>query len=1177
MNQFVHLHLHTEYSIQDSVLRIPALFEKAKAMQFPAVAISDVNNLFAVIKFYTQALEHGIKPIIGCELSIHADAIAPAGDQCVVLCLNERGYRNLTRLVSTAYLENHQDAEVAVRREDLEHYNEGLLVLSGALRGALARALLQDESPQVDRLVEFWTSVFKDRFYVEIQYTQRENESDYVAKAIKLARRMALPVVASNDVCFLNKEDFDSHEIKVCIAEGRTLNDKHRQQGVYSPEQYLKSADEMMATFKDIPSAIRNSVEIAKRCSVELQLGQTHLPSFPIEADLGVEDKLRHDASVGLKDYLDKNSDLDQAAYTERLEAELKVISEMGYEGYFLIVADFILWAKRNDIPVGPGRGSGAGSLVAHALGITEIDPLKYGLFFERFLNLDRISLPDFDVDFCIEGRDRVIQYVVERYGQDNVGQIITFGSLGAKAAIRDVTRVLGYAYGLGDDIVKLIPSRLNIKLGEALIESPELKERYDSEARVKRVFDNALKIEGLVRNVGQHAGGIVIAPAPLTDYTSLYKEADHQNAATHFDMKDIEKVGLVKFDFLGLKTLTIINKTLANLEHRGISIPEISQIPLDDSKTYDLLKNAETTALFQLESDGMRRLIRKLEPDQFEDIVALVALYRPGPLKAGMGDSYANRKHGEEFEYQHPILKPILSNSYGVILYQEQVMQIAQELAGYTLGRADILRRAMGKKDPEEMASQRAIFVDGAMANGVARGVATKLFDLIEHFAGYGFNKSHSVAYALVAYQTAWLKSNYSGAFMAAVLTLDMSDTDKIIDLLSECRNLGLTIVPPDINCSDYEFREIEEGKILYGLGAIRQVGYEMIKAIVDERKAQGDYQSLADFCRRLVPKLRTNMIEPLISVGAFDKIESDRASALQSLENVYDLAEKTFRDNETGQASIFGEAHTSYTASETLDKVTGTMTEAQLLEKEKNSLGFYLTAHPISQCSDKIKNIVDYQSLSDFKQSIRTSKHDEKEAVWLAGTMDKVEHRVIYRKSSNQKNNKSEQQKERKGKSAAFFMLDDGTDRLNLSLFDNDYKNCKDQLSCKDIVVVGVYKAAYDIQNNNDRWRASRIMTLEQAEQSFAKNLSIVWDTGSLGDSSQKDGLVDKLLASMQPFMKPSGGCKVYIIFRNANAETKMVLSEACKVEPSKQMLESIKSIPGILDLRIEYRPTH
>ena len=1177
MNQFVHLHLHTEYSIKDSVLRIPALFEKAKAMQFPAVAISDVNNIFAIIKFYAQAVRHGIKPIIGCELSICPDAIAPAGDQCVILCLNEQGYRNLSQVVSIAYLKEYDSKGPAVRRQDLEHYNEGLLILSGALRGSLASALLRDEMKQVEKLVEFWTSVFKDRFYIELQYTGREKEQAYVAKAVKLAKQAALPVVASNDVCFVNKEDFDSHEIKVCIAEGRTLNNKHRRQGVYSPEQYLKSADEMATLFRDIPSAIRNSVEIAKRCTVELKLNQTHLPFFPIKAGLSAKDKLRTDAREGLKSYLNENPNLNQEAYTQRLEEELKIISQMGYEGYFLIVADFIMWAKHNDIPVGPGRGSGSGSLVAYALGITEIDPLQYGLFFERFLNPDRVSLPDFDVDFCIEGRDRVIQYVVDRYGRDNVSQISTFGSLGAKAAVRDVTRVLGYPYGLGDDIVKLMPSRLNIKLKEALEESTELKQRYQNEAKVKTIFDRALDIEGLVRNAGQHAGGIVIAPSPLTDYTALYKESDHQNASTHFDMKDIEKVGLVKFDFLGLKTLTIINKAIANLRRRGVSVPELAQIPLDDSKTYRLLQNAETTALFQLESAGMRRLIKKLKPDRFEDIVALVALYRPGPLKAGMDIEYVNRKHGEEFKYRHPMLEPILNNSYGVILYQEQVMQIARVLAGYTLGKADILRRAMGKKIVEEMASQRTIFIDGAVANGVDRDIATGLFDLIEYFAGYGFNKAHSVAYALIAYQTAWFKSNHGGAFMAAVLSSEISDTDKIMDLLDECRNLGLTIVPPDINRSEYEFIEAEEGEILYGLGAIRQVGYEMIKTIIDERASKGPYQSLADFCHRLVAKLRSNMIESLIAAGAFDKIEDDRTLALQSLEDVYNLAEKTFLDNKTGQANIFGEDLALEAKSKPTGKTALTIADEQLLEKEKSSLGFYLTTHPISRYGNELKNIVDYKTLNEFKQAIKTSKTAAREAVWLAGIMNKVEYRIIYRKASDKEKQIPEKQRINKGRSAAFFTLDDGTSKLNLSLFDNDYKNCKDKLSYEGVVVVGVYKAFYDIQNENDRWRASRIMSFEEAQKSFAKTLRIVWDTGSLNDLQQANTLVNKLSASLQPFAKSSGGCKVYIIFRNANAETRMILSESCKVEPCEQLFESIKSIPGILDLRVEYRPTH
>ena len=922
MNQFVHLHLHTEYSIKDSVLRIPALFEKAKALGFPAIAVSDANNLFATIKFYSVAIKYGIKPIIGCELSINPATVSSSVDQCVVLCLNEIGYRNLTQLVSLAYLSERDTEEPMLRREDLEKHNEGLLILSGALRGSLAQALLRDETQRVDALLEFWTSVFKDRFYIELQYTQRPTEQAYVAKAIKAAKRYALPVVASNDVCFLAKEDFDINEIKVCIAEGCTLKDKHRRPNTYSREQYLKSSDEMAALFKDIPSAIRNSVEIAQRCTVKLELDQTHMPSFPIDDGTSAADKLKADADVGLQNYLNKHLDkragLESDTYRKRLEMELQIICQMGYEGYFLIVADFIMWAKNNDIPVGPGRGSGSGSLVAYALGITDIDPLQYGLFFERFLNPDRVSLPDFDIDFCIEGRDKVIQYVIERYGRDKVGQIITFGSLGAKAAVRDVTRVLGFKYGVGDDIVKLIPFRLNIKLKEALAGSSELKALYDKDSTVKRIYDRALDLEGLVRNVGQHAAGVVIAPSPLTDYTALYKETDHHNAATHFDMKDIEKVGLVKFDFLGLEALTIINKTLENIKRHHGSVIELAQIPLDDAKTYHLLQSGDTTAVFQLESDGMRRLIKNLKPDRFEDIVALLALYRPGPLEGKMDDKYVNRKHGGEFEYEHPILKPILISTYGVILYQEQVMQIAQALAGYTLGSADLLRRAMGKKIPEEMAAQRAVFIEGAIKNNVDRATATKLFDLIEKFAGYGFNRSHSVAYALIAYQTAWLKSNYSGAFMAAVLSSEISNTDKIVGLLSECRNLGLTITPPDINRSEYEFTEIKESEILYGLGAIRQVGYEMVKTIIDERNAAGAYQSLSDFCSRLVPRIRANMIEPLVAAGAFDKIEADRGTALQSLEDIYTLAEQTSRDRESGQTNIFDAEAASQTSPE-------------------------------------------------------------------------------------------------------------------------------------------------------------------------------------------------------------------------------------------------------------------
>ncbi|MXX99134.1 MAG: DNA polymerase III subunit alpha [Gammaproteobacteria bacterium] len=1169
MNQFVHLHLHSEYSVKDSVLRIPALFKKARDLGFPAVAVSDANNLFATIKFYTEAIKYGIKPIIGCELSIGTDTASPPTDQCVALCLNEKGYRNLSRLVSTAYLKEDGSKWPMVSREDIAEHNEGLLILSGALRGSLGQALLRDDAKQVDLLLDFWTSVFKDRFYIELQYTQRPDEQNYVAQAIKLAKRTALPADASNDVCFLAKEDFDAHEIKVCIAEGRTLKDKHRRRDIYSREQYLKSADEMIALFKDVPSAIQNSVEIAKRCTVKLQLEQNHLPSFPIADGTSAAEKLRADAEVGLQNYLDSKAGLDAAAYRERLEMELKVICKMTYEGYFLIVADFIMWAKNHDIPVGPGRGSGSGSLVAYALGITEIDPLQYGLLFERFLNPDRVSLPDFDIDFCIEGRDRVIQYVADRYGRDKVGQIITFGSLGAKAAVRDVTRVLGFAYGLGDDIVKLIPSVLNIKLRDALEESSELKKRYDDDEKAKRIYDRALDLEGLVRNVSQHAAGIVIAPSPLTDYTALYKEADHHNAATHFDMKDIEKVGLVKFDFLGLEALTIINKTLENIKRHHDSVPELTQIPLNDAKTYRLLQSGATTAVFQLESDGMRRLIKNLKPDKFEDIVALLALYRPGPLKASMDKEYVNRKHGEKFEYEHPILEPILSTTYGVILYQEQVMQIAQALAGYTLGSADLLRRAMGKKIAEEMAAQRAVFIDGAIKNNVDRATATGLFDLIEHFAGYGFNRAHSVAYALIAYQTAWLKSNYSGAFMAAVLTSEISDTDKIIDLSDECRNLGLTIIPPDINRSQYEFTEIEGGKILYGLGAIRQVGREMVKTIIDEREARGAYQSLADFCQRLVAKIRSNMIEPLIATGSFDEIEPDRGAALQSLEDVYALAEQESRDSKSGQTNIFGDEAAPQIAPKSMHESTPTMTREQLLAKEKNSLGFYLTANPVTEYRDKLRHIVSYKTLKDFKRSVETSQNAPREA-WLAGVINKPEEKVIYKKQSSQNEQQTEKPRATKGMAMAFFMLDDGTGSLNLSLFGKHYENYRDKLSHEGVVVVGVYRAA-------NHWRASQIMTVEEAQKSFAKDLNVVWDIGNLGNGHQVNNLVDELNSALQPFIKPSGGCKVYISFRNTNAETRMILSESCKVEPCEQLFERIKGIPGVQDVTVKYRPTY
>lgn len=1149
MNEFVHLHLHTEYSIKDSIVRIPSLFEELSRQQATAVALTDCDNLFAVVKFYTQAVEANIKPIIGCELHLQPDEIFPNSNEIVALCINEEGYRNLTRLISKAYLEGQDSGVPLVRRAWLEQYNAGLLILSGALRGSLGQALLVDNKTQIDNSVGFWTELFKDRYYIELQYTQRPQEKDYLSRAIKLAEKTALPVVATNDVRFLKKEDFETHEVRVCISQSYTLKDKNRPR-TYSTEQYLKTADEMATLYQDIPSALQNSVEIARRCTVELQLNESRMPEFPIEQELTMKQKLVADAESGLQNYLPTISESKHPQYSKRLQRELEIICQMGYEGYFLIVSDFIAWAKNNDIPVGPGRGSGAGSLVAYALGITEIDPLQYDLLFERFLNPERISLPDFDIDFCIEGRDRVIQYVVERYGRDKVSQIITFGSLGAKAVVRDVARVLGYPYGFADKLAKLIPFRLNIKLKEALAETPLLKKRYVEEESVKRVFDLSLQLEGMTRNPSTHAGGVVISPRPLIDYTALYCEADQQNVVTHLDMKDIEKAGLVKFDFLGLKTLTIMTKAVENIKRRQGNTIELRRIALDDPKTYLLLQAASTTAIFQLESEGIRQLIKKLKPDRFEDIIALVALYRPGPLQSGMSDEYAERKHGKEFGYAHPGLEPLLRSTYGVILYQEQVMQIAQELAGYTLGAADVLRRAMGKKIPEEMKKQREIFVSGAVEKGVEKKVAIYIFDLMEKFADYGFNKSHSVAYALIAYQAAWLKANHTAAFMAAVMTADMNDTDKIVYFIDECRALGLKIKPPDINLSEYEFTEVEDDTILYGIGAVRKIGLASLDAIIKERNAGGNYQSLSDFCNRLASCVKENAIASLIGAGAFDSLGRDRKAMLGALPDIYTFAEQKASDHQTGQTNLFGEIPQSIS----IDSPTeaGPMSREELLEMEFTSFGLYLNNHPVDYYRQELKDMIGH-TLSQFRQSIdetRISQNGKGENSLVAGMIMNVQRKSI------------------KGKGAAFFVLDDGSARLGLALFDKAYEDYADMLTYKDVVVVEIYRTAFDISREQARWRVFTILTLDQARRRFAKSVNVVIDTPSMNTQS-----VSELQLSLQPYIKQADGCKVFISLYNAEAKTCMALSDQWRVEPCEEMIQRVRSIHGAKDVIVRY----
>src|SRR5437868_1857694 len=844
---FVHLRLHTEYSLSDSVVRVPELVAAVAGMGMAAVAVTDEGNLFAMVKFYRAALKAGLKPIVGVDLQV-AEAGEPRQPptRVTLLCQSPAGYRNLTRLVSRAYLEGQERGTARIERGWLSpDALEGLIGLSCATEGDIGRALISARERDAERALDAWQALLADT--------------------------------------------------------GRVRR--------YSRQQYLRTPQEMAALFADLPEALANSAEIARRSSLQLTLGEVRLPQYPLPAGGSTEEFLREEAARGLAARFAASSGAP-LPYRGRLERELAVICQMGFAGYFLIVADFIRWAREHGVPVGPGRGSGAGSLVAYSLKITDLDPIRYDLLFERFLNPERVSLPDFDIDFCMDGRDRVIEYVAEKYGRERVSQIITYGTMAAKAVVRDVGRVLGMAYGYVDRIAKLIPFELGITLDAALEREPELKRLYQSEDEVRNLIDLARSLEGLTRNAGMHAGGVVIAPSALTDFTPLYRDAAGGAVLTQFDKDDVEAAGLVKFDFLGLRTLTIIERAVAllNRARPPEALPlAMSALPMDDAPTYALLKSCRTTAVFQLESRGMKDLIRRLQPDGFEDIVALVALFRPGPLQSGMVDDFINRKHAPReapIDYLHPSLAPVLKPTYGVILYQEQVMQIAQVLAGYTLGGADLLRRAMGKKSPEEMAQQRSVFVGGAVARGVREGLAAHIFDLMEKFAGYGFNKSHSAAYALLAYQTAYLKAHWPAEFMAAVLSADMDHTDKVVTLIKECSDMGLAVLPPDVNASSYEFTACGERSIRYGLGAVRGVGEGAVEALIVERSARGAFTSLEDLCRRLdLQKVNRRVLEALLRSGSLDGLGATRATLMEPLGPAMHLGDQRSRAHQAGQ----------------------------------------------------------------------------------------------------------------------------------------------------------------------------------------------------------------------------------------------------------------------------------
>ncbi len=1156
---FIHLHLHTEYSLVDGLLRIKPLVNAVAERGMPAVAVTDQHNFFGAVKFYTAAQQAGIKPILGADLRLRDPDNDKQYRRFVLLCQNHTGYLNLSRLLSRAYQEGQHLGVPMLELDWLTGQTEGLICLCGGREGLLGSALLHQKHEVVSRISAHWQHLFPDRFYLELVRTGREEEERFIQAALDWAVTAALPVVATNDVRFLDAQDFEAHEAKVCINEGRLLDDPRRPRN-YSEQQYLRSPQEMIELFKDIPEAIENTVEIAKRCNVELTLGEHYLPDFPVPEGLTIEAFFSQEAYAGLAERLhvlfpdEHERQRQEPIYKQRLQTELDVINKMGFPGYFLIVADFIKWSKSHDVPVGPGRGSGAGSLVAYALKITDLDPLQYDLLFERFLNPERVSLPDFDIDFCMDGRDRVIEYVSQRYGRDHVSQIITFGTMAAKAVLRDVGRVLGYPYGLVDGLAKLVPFELKMTLNKALEQEPLLKERYDKEEEVKTLIDLALKLEGLTRNVGKHAGGVVIAPKPLTEYTPIYCEQNGAGLVSQYDKDDVERVGLVKFDFLGLKTLTVIDWAVKNvkalLPEDEAAALDINQIPLDDKITYALLKRAETTAVFQLESRGMKELIKRLQPDNFEDIIALVALFRPGPLQSGMVDDFVNRKHGRaRVDYPHPDLEPVLKPTYGVIVYQEQVMQIAQILAGYSLGGADMLRRAMGKKKPEEMAKQRALFLEGAKKRGIAQDTAGPIFDLMEKFAEYGFNKSHSAAYALVAYQTAWLKAHYPAAFMAAVMSADMENTDKIVGLIDDCRDLGLTVLPPDVNSSKIHFTVADARSIRYGLGAIKGVGEAALTGIVAAREQGDAFQSLYDFCQRVdMKKINRRVMEALVKAGALDTLGGHRASLNASIDKALQIAEQHRKNKEQGQDDMFGLLTPDSAQSKTIPLVdVPRWSEDYVLAAEKETLGLYLSGHPIDRYLDELTRFIPKRIAELDAPEAKGYQRNEKSVI-TAGLI------VAIRTMKN-----------KKGGRMAFITLDDQTGRIDVRVFSEVFEQYQDLLQTDKLVIVQG-KIGQDNYSGGLAITAETVYDISRAREMCGRALQI-----SLVNVSDMQQDVSKLVQTISPWK--SGLTPIEIRYTNSDACCLIRAGQAWQVTPSDALIAELMTLDMVESVAMKY----
>jgi DNA polymerase-3 subunit alpha len=1168
---FVHLRLHSEYSISDGMLRVDEAVAAAQGDGMPALALTDLNNVFGLVKFYQGARGKGIKPVAGCDVFVSNDADRDRPHRLLLLCQSREGYLLLCRLLSRAYLENQHRGRAELRREWFHEGTAGLIALSGAHLGDVGAALLSGNAQQARQYAQEWAALFANRYYVEVQRVGFADEEHYIRAAAQLAAGLGLPVVATHPVQFLKADDFKAHEARVCISEGYVLNDKRRAKS-FTAQQYFKTQAEMAELFADLPEALQNSVEIARRCNLSLVLGKPRLPDFPTPNGITLDDFLRSEAESGLMQRMQElYPDAAQRAaklpeYQARLAFETETIIKMGFPGYFLIVSDFIRWAKAyrskefpNGVPVGPGRGSGAGSLVAYSLRITDLDPLRYELLFERFLNPERVSMPDFDVDFCQDGRELVIKYVKDKYGAQCVSQIATFGTMASKGVIRDVGRVMDFPYGLCDRLSKLIPVEgvKPVSLAKAREMEPEIGTIIADEEGVDELMELAGRLEDLTRNVGMHAGGVLIAPGQLTDFCPLYCADSEASVVSQFDKDDVEAIGLVKFDFLGLRTLTIIDWAVryVNKLAQKSGVPEaqpfdIDRIPLDDVPTYErVFKNANTTAVFQFESRGMKDTLVKAKPDCLDDLIALNALYRPGPMD--FIPDYINRKHGREnVVLPHPLLDKVVGSTYGIMVYQEQVMQSAQVVAGYSLGGADMLRRAMGKKKPEEMAEQRSIFVAGAEKNGIDEKKANEIFDTMEKFAGYGFNKSHAAAYSLVAYQTAYLKCHHPASFMASTLTSEMDNTDKVSFFYQDALQQGLKILLPDVNSSEYRFAPVDEKVIAYGLGAIKGTGQAAIENIVQAR-ASGPFRDLFDFCRRVDKRVvNRRTVEALIRAGAFDAINDHRACLMATLDAALASADQHARA--ANQNSLFGDDEADAALTEKYADVPRWRLREQLAH-EKTSLGFYLGGHPYQEYEEELANFIKVKLGDLTPQLVGKSPNGGAYGggqgrprgvqVVLAGIVAGL--RI---------------QQTRRGRMAVV-TLDDGSAQVEMTVFNEEYERSKPWIREDELLVVRG-KASLDEYSGNMRVSGEELFDFASARSNFAQQLVLRCD----GRASVAQ--IKKLFAPYR-----DGKCPVHIHYRNHEASCQLRLGEAWQVTLHDDLISGLRELLGPENVKVVY----